>query len=99
MDGGKARAVGRRAALALAVLLPALLFALGGYSRRWVGDDGFINLHVVSQLLAGNGFVYNAGDRSEAVTSPGWVALLWLAGALGARLEDAAWLLGLVLGV
>jgi len=99
MDGGGARTLGRRAALALAVLLPAVLFALYGYSRRWIGDDGFINLRVVSQLLAGNGFVYNAGDRSEAVTSPAWIALLWLAGALGARLEDAAWLIGLALGV
>src|SRR3954469_17081266 len=99
MDDGGARALRRRAALALAVLLPAALFALYGYSRRWIGDDGFINLRVVSQLLAGNGFVYNAGDRSEAVTSPAWIALLWLAGALGARLEDAAWLIGLALSV
>jgi arabinofuranosyltransferase len=99
MDGGGARALGRRAALVLAVVLPAALLAALGYSRRWIGDDGFINLRVVSQLLAGNGFVYNAGDRSEAVTSPAWVALLWLAGALGARLEDAAWLIGLVLSV
>jgi arabinofuranosyltransferase len=99
MDGGGARALGRRAGLALAVVLPAALFAIYGDWRRWIGDDGFINLRVVSQLLAGNGFVYNAGDRSEAVTSPAWVALLWLAGALGARLEDTAWLLGLLLSV
>ena len=99
MDGGGTRALGRRAGLVLAVLLPAALLAFLGTSRRWIGDDGFINLRVVSQLLAGNGFVYNAGDRSEAVTSPAWVALLWLAGALGARLEDAAWLMGLVLSV
>jgi arabinofuranosyltransferase len=99
MDGERATALGRRVALGLAVLLPAILFAWNGHSRRWIGDDGFINLRVVSQLLAGNGFVYNAGDRSEAVTSPAWVALLWLAGALGARLEDAAWLLGLALSV
>jgi arabinofuranosyltransferase len=81
----------------LSVLLPASLFVWNGYARRWVGDDGFINLRVVSELLAGNGFVYNAGERTEAVTSPAWVALVWLAGALGARLEDAAWTIGLLL--
>lgn len=35
------------------VLTPALLFAYAGYGRRWAGDDGFINLRVVSQLLRG----------------------------------------------
>ena len=67
-----------------------------GFSRRWIGDDGFINLRVASQLLAGHGFVFNAGERVEAVTSPGWVLLVTAAGALGFRLEDVAWVLGLV---
>ena len=35
-----------------------------------VGDDGFINLRVVSQIKAGNGPVFNAGERVEAATSP-----------------------------
>lgn len=66
-----------------------------GFSRRWVGDDGFINLRVASQLLAGHGFVFNAGERVEAITSPGWVLLVTAVGALGFRLEDVAWVLGL----
>jgi len=66
-----------------------------GFSRRWVGDDGFINLRVASHLLAGHGFVFNAGERVEAVTSPGWVLLVTAVGALGFRLEDVAWVLGL----
>jgi arabinofuranosyltransferase len=93
---------GRRWARLGSVLLPVLVLAWGGYLRRWIGDDGFINLRVVRQLLAGNGFVFNAGERAEAVTSPAWIAVLWLAGALGGRLEGAAWLLGLfcsVLGI
>jgi len=99
MNERRARALARSAAIATAILLPAALLAWGGYARRWLGDDGFINLRVVSQLLAGNGFVFNAGERSEVVTSPGWVAVLWLAGALGMRLEDAAWSIALALGV
>lgn len=59
-----------------ALALPAVALAIGGLERRWVGDDGFINVRVAQQLLAGNGLVFNAGERVEAITSPGWVLLL-----------------------
>jgi arabinofuranosyltransferase len=88
-------AVRARWSLALASSVPALAFLYAGYERRWAGDDGFINLRVVSQLMDGNGFVFNAGERTEAVTSAGWVLLLWLFGELGANLDSAAWILGL----
>jgi len=80
---------------AVASFLPALAFLYAGYERRWAGDDGFINLRVVSQLMDGNGFVFNAGERTEAVTSAGWVLLLWLLGELGANLDSAAWVVSL----
>ncbi|MET0285757.1 MAG: hypothetical protein ABW352_14855, partial [Polyangiales bacterium] len=80
----------------LACLVPALVFAGFGYTRRWAGDDGFINLRVVSQLLDGNGFVYNAGERCEAVTSAGWLLFLWMLGELGLNLDSAAWITSLL---
>ncbi|MET0287250.1 MAG: hypothetical protein ABW352_22385 [Polyangiales bacterium] len=70
-------------------------FLYAGYGRRWAGDDGLINLRVVHQLMQGNGFVFNIGERVEAVTSAGWVFVLWAAGELGADLFDAAWVLSL----
>jgi len=39
-------------------------------------EDGFINIRVAQQVLAGNGPVFNAGERVEAFTSPLWIALL-----------------------
>lgn len=87
----------RRVSLAASVLVPTLLLAWGGYARRWAGDDGFINFRVVEQLLAGNGFVFNAGERAEVVTSPGWVLVLWLCTALGFELDRAAWIVALLL--
>ncbi|MGE0449544.1 MAG: hypothetical protein AB7Q29_08170 [Vicinamibacterales bacterium] len=86
------------ASAALSAAIPACLFAYGGYLHRWAGDDGFINFRVVSQLLAGNGFVFNAGERSEAVTSAGWVFVLWALGSLGFNVEDSAWMASLLLG-
>ena len=43
---------------------------------RWTFDDGFIYFRVVDQLLAGNGPVFNAGQRVESFTSPLWLAVL-----------------------
>ena len=60
-------------------MLPLVLFAIAAWRYRWLSDDGFINLRVVRQLQAGNGPVFNAGERVEASTSPLWVAVLALA--------------------
>lgn len=87
------RAVARH----ISAALPVLLLLWFGWQQRWIGDDGFINLRVVRQLLAGNGFVFNMGERVEAVTSPLWVLLLTLLASSGVQLEDATVLLGMLL--
>ena len=84
--------------LALAVV-PVLLLLLVGWELRWVNEDGFIYFRVVDHLLAGDGPVFNAGERVEAYTSPAWLALLALAGgALAfAHLEWISVVLGVAL--
>lgn len=84
------------AQLALLLAPAALLFA-GGFVRRWIGDDGFINVRVAKQLLAGHGLVFNHGERVEAITSPLWTLLIAAAGGVGLRIEAAAAWLGLAL--
>lgn len=59
---------------------PVVAMLLLAWSRRWMSDDGFINLRVVEHLLAGNGPVFNAGERVEIATSPLWVAVLSVVG-------------------
>lgn len=70
-----------------------LYLALRAYQQRWTSDDGFINYRVVEQILAGNGPVFNAGQRVEAITSVAWVWLLalvhWLVGGLSLPIEGA----------
>ncbi len=82
--------------LAGAVLVAVLAF-IGGWRRRWMSDDGLIVLRTVRNLLAGNGPVFNAGERVEANTSTLWQYLIYL-GALvtDARLEDIAMWLALL---
>jgi arabinofuranosyltransferase len=65
-------------------------------SHRWTHDDGFINLRVVRNLVAGYGPVYNVGERVEVATSPLWILLLSVAHILGGSLEWTAFVVSLL---
>lgn len=54
----------------------AIAFAVGGWTHRWIADDGLIFSRVSRQIAAGNGPVTNVGERVEAATSTLWVWLL-----------------------
>jgi arabinofuranosyltransferase len=90
-----------RVSLWLGVLVVAGLFGWGGWQRRWIADDGLIVLRTVRNLLAGNGPVFNAGERVEANTSTVWSYLVTLGAWVGgsAQLEYVALTLALVLSV
>ncbi|NBH11584.1 arabinofuranosyltransferase [Amycolatopsis sp. SID8362] len=62
-----------------------------------MSDDGLIVLRTVRQILAGNGPVFNAGERVESNTSTLWTYLLVAFGWIpGLRLEWLAVVLGLL---
>ena len=90
-----------RLSLWASVLVVAALFGWGAWERRWIADDGLIVLRTVRNLLAGNGPVFNAGERVEANTSTLWTYLIYLGGLVGGpvRLEYVALVLALVLSV
>lgn len=60
----------------LPIAIPPLLWLALGWQRRWITDDGLIAARTVRQILAGNGPVFNAGERVEANTSTLWTWLL-----------------------
>jgi arabinofuranosyltransferase len=61
-----------------------------------MSDDGLIYLRVVRQLLAGNGPVFNAGERVEVTAGPVWLGLLTVADVvIPVRLEWIAVGLGI----
>src|ERR1700692_1149242 len=72
-----------QASLWLSVLVVTVLFGWGGGQRRWVADDGLIVLRTVRNLLAGNGPVFNMGERVEVNTSTLWTYLVYLGGVVG----------------
>ena len=90
-----------RLSLWLSLVVVAVLFGYGAWQRRWIADDGLIVLRTVRNLLAGNGPVFNAGERVEANTSTVWTYLIYLGALVGGpvRLEYVALVLALVLSV
>ncbi|MGZ4562756.1 MAG: flagellar motor control protein ZomB, partial [Mycobacterium sp.] len=100
-DSGGRLELSARVSLWVGVLVTAALFGWGAWQRRWIADDGLIVLRTVRNLLAGNGPVFNAGERVEANTSTLWTYLVYVGSVIGgpARLEYVALVLALVLSV
>jgi arabinofuranosyltransferase len=71
-------ATNRRPWVWLSILLPAAVVGVQVWQRRWVSDDGFINVRVIHQLVAGNGPTYNLTERVEVGTSTLWLAFVTL---------------------
>jgi len=78
-----------RVSLWIGVAAVAVLFGWASWQRRWIADDGLIVLRTVRNMLAGNGPVFNAGERVEANTSTAWTYLLYVGSWVGGpmRLE------------
>jgi arabinofuranosyltransferase len=78
--------------------VPVIILVERMWARRAMSDDGFINLRVVSNVVSGNGPVFNAGERVEAATSPLWIYFLSFGDLITPiRLEWIAVLLGMAL--
>src|SRR3977135_250756 len=88
-----------RVSLWISVAVVAVLFGWGAWQRRWIRDDGLIALRTVRNLLAGNGPVFNQGERVEANTSVVWTYLVYLASATTRPLQLEYVALALALGL
>src|SRR5215472_182432 len=60
----------------LPVLVLPVLWLVLAWQRRWISDDGLIEARTVRQILAGNGPVFNLGERVESNTPTLWTWLL-----------------------
>ena len=71
--------LGWKTVLVLALLIFSYLFI----NTAWVAEDAYITFRSVDQLLAGNGPVWNLGERVQVYTHPLWYGLLALTTGLG----------------
>lgn len=67
---------------ALAIGACGLAVLLLGHLHRWTNDDALIYTRAVRQILAGNGPVYNVGERAETSTGTLWQWMLAAGGAI-----------------
>lgn len=89
-----------RLSLLISAAVAGVFAFWGGWTRRWISDDGLIVLRTVRNILAGNGPVFNIGERVEANTSTLWQYLIAAFGWIpGVRLEDVAMWLALIFTV
>jgi len=79
--------------------VPVIIFVWASWQVRLFYDDGYIYTHVLQQVIAGNGPVYNVGQRVEAFTSPAWVGLMLMVHLVSpVSLEATAVLVGIACG-
>ncbi len=88
-ESGRGRA-GGFAALIAALLAVAAIAWCGWqtYTLFWTCDDAFISLRYAENLVAGEGLVFNAGERVEGYSNFSWTMLLAAAKACG--IDDLA---------
>lgn len=73
----------RRYSLLHAVTAVAILIgAYRAWQLRWVCDDAFVSFRYADHLVAGQGLVWNVGERVEGYTNLLWTLLLAGAAAL-----------------
>jgi arabinofuranosyltransferase len=89
----------RRCELALVVLAGLLFVAHSALYWDWVEDDAYISLRYASNLVGGEGLVFNPGQRIEGYSNLVWVLLE--AGSLhaGANALVVARVVGILGGV
>ncbi len=90
---------GRELALFVALLLlTAVLFAHNVRRGYFLGDDSFISFRYARHLAAGQGLVWNPGERVEGYTNFLWVILMAGALRLGWKPEVVSNLIGIASG-
>lgn len=60
----------------------SVVFSFLFYRNAWVAEDAFITFRSVDQLLAGNGPVWNIGERVQVYTHPLWYFLIVIGTAI-----------------
>jgi hypothetical protein len=79
--------------LVAAVLAIAVAGAFAWHAK-FLNDDALITIRYSENLAAGNGLVYNVGERVLGTTTPLWALLLAALGFLGLPLPTTAMVLG-----
>ncbi|MBI5058635.1 hypothetical protein HZB60_02500 [candidate division KSB1 bacterium] len=78
-------------------MLALIVSRLAAMYSFYLYDDAFITFRFVENLVSGQGFLYNAGERVQGISTPLWGLVLAAPTAAGLRLVWSARTLGLLL--
>ena len=73
-------------ALAAAIICACIVHAI---VAAWTCDDAFVSIRYAQQLVAGNGLVFNTGERVEGYSNFAWT--LWIAAGLYCGVDPLLW--------
>lgn len=76
-------------------LIGIIISAVYSYKLKWLGDDIFIAFRYVQNFVAGNGLVYNIGERVEGFTDFLWIMLISLFAKLHFDVMNVSIMLGI----
>jgi hypothetical protein len=88
--------VRQRTRLLLLSFVTLAIFAAGLAAFHYIPDDTFTTLRYARNVLRGEGFVFNPGERVEGYTNFLWLLIVVFAGKLGFPLAAAARTLSLL---
>jgi arabinofuranosyltransferase len=88
--------VSQRTRLLILSLVTIAILAAGLAAFHYVPDDTFITLRYARNVLRGEGFVFNSGERVEGYTNFLWLLMIVFAGKLGFPLVASARTLSLL---
>jgi len=91
--------VRQRSRFLILSLVTLAIFAVGLAAFHYIPDDTFITLRYARNVLRGEGFVFNPGERVEGYTNFLWLLIVVCAGKLGFPLVAAARTLSLLFSV
>jgi len=90
LNGSGGNAARLRSRVLVLALVAAVLLLLGIRFFHYIPDDSYITLRYARNVMEGEGFVFNEGQRLEGYTNFLWILMLVCAGKLGASLPLAA---------
>lgn len=81
------------------LIILSIIFIYHIESFKFVQDDSFITFRYIKNFIAGNGLVFNIGERVEGYTTFLWTILLALPAKLGFDIITTSQYLGVFFGI
>lgn len=81
------------------LIILSVIFVVICFNNEFIQDDAYISFRYIQNFVAGNGLVFNIGEKVEGYTNLLWVLILSLFGFFKINFEDLAQPLSVLFGI